>query len=339
MADTTQQKAKQYGRQWQVLIYKPAYTKDANGNAIRDKAHDTAIDVSRLKCIWKTQQSVGTVATLCTLAVYNMNAATEGEVIREGFQISIAAGYKDGQYGEIFSGDIVQVYRNRENGIDYRLEIVALRSTAVFDVNHVRTTLAAGSTPRDTIAAVAKHADTPIEINKVNTTFPETPLPRGKVLFGTVQKYYRDICVEHDASYYTDDDNKLVFRKNSDEIPASKTLVMTPVTGLIGTPQYSDDGIHIKMLMDSRVKLHTLIQIDNEIIQRQPVNIDVSGKGNNTQYPQQQQFDKDGEYEVYSVSHSGDTWGNDWSTSVVGIGRNGRKGLLVSISSTTQTSR
>ena len=48
-------------------------------------------------------------------------------------------------------------------------------------------------------------------------------------------------------------------------------------------------------------------------------------------------FDKDGEYEVLSLTHSGDTWGDDWSTEVVGISRNGRAGLATAVAKPEQT--
>lgn len=328
----------QYLRKWQVLIIKPAYKQDANGNyTIRDLYHDRALDVSDLRCVWKVQQAVGQVVTIGTLVVYNLNAQTESDIILEGSQIYIAAGYQNGQYGEIFSGDIVQIIRNRENGIDYRLEILAMKGK--FDTNYVRSTIAAGATPREVIQYVAKNADTPIEIAKISNTFPETPLPRGKVLFGTAGKYYRDIAVLHDAAYWSDEKNQLVFQKNSDEIPAGSEIVLTPETGLVGTPMYSDDGIHIKMLMDARVKLQTMIKIDNSLIQTQLISINAqSGIGQN-QLPQQTQFDKDGEYQVFSVEHAGDTWGNEWFTSMVGIGRTGRNGLLIPMVSITSTTR
>ena len=122
---------------------------------------------------------------LCTLVVYNMNAATEGSILTEGFQIHIEGGYQEGQYGEIFTGDIVQIFRNLENGVDYRLEIIALKGVLMFDVNYVRATLAAGSTPRAIVQAISDNADTPIGVGEVSQNLTQQALPRGKVLFGT----------------------------------------------------------------------------------------------------------------------------------------------------------
>ncbi|EJP32306.1 hypothetical protein HMPREF1147_1343 [Selenomonas sp. FOBRC9] len=329
-----------YGRKWKILIYKPAYKIDENGSATdeRDPEHDTEMDVSMLKCEFQTKTTTETAVQIGTLVVYNMNAATEKEAIEEGFQISIFGGYEEGQYGEIFTGDIVQIFRNRENGTDYRLEIIAIKGMISLFMNHVRSTIAAGSTPRDVVNAVAGQADKKIGVGEVSEELPAEPLPRGKVLFGTPAKYLRDICTWNDAAYWEGEDGKLTIETVEQEIPEDRVLVLTPNTGLVGTPIYTDQGIQIKMLLDPRVKLRTMIKIDNEIIQRQAIQIDPSsGQQMSDQLPQTAQFDQDGEYQVFSVEHHGDTWGDEWTTSVIGVSRNGRMGLLTTVNGAGQT--
>lgn len=337
---TETRKARLYGRAWQVLIFKPAYTTNDKGEKIRDTEHDISIDVSHLRCTFQTEWKYNTQQTqMGMLVVYNLNAATEGAIIREGFQISISAGYVEGQYGEIFTGDIVQIIRNREDGVDYKLEIIAFRGLMMFQgVNYVRSTLAAGSTSREIVNAVAKSADNPLKIGDVSKNLNQQPLPRGKVLFGTPGKYLRDVCVNNDASYGTDSAGKVTIIRAADEIPESMCLTLTPATGLVGTPQYSDDGIHMQMLLDCRIKLNTLIKIDNEIIKKTVLNFDMTGAGNNQQ-SQLYQFDQDGEYQVCSIIHRGDTWGDTWFTEVIGIGRNGRLGLLTATQNASQSTR
>lgn len=338
--DANTRRGRLYGRKWKITIFKPAYKKDDKGNTVRDTEHDTAVDVSPFRCVFRTEQKLESAHTiLCTLAVYNLNAITEGDILTEGFQISIEGGYSEGQYGEIFTGDIVQAYRNRENGVDYKLEIVALRSSSVFDVNHIRSTVAAGSSPRDVIWTIANDSEKTVGVGEISKDLENGPLPRGKVLFGTPTKYLRDLCVGNGANFWTDDAGKLTVKKVDDEIPADRCLVLTPLTGLVGTPVYSDNGIHIKTLLDPRLKIGVLVKIDNEIIQRQAIKLDAGMSGKNNQLPQQYQFDKDGEYQVASVAHQGDTWGNTWTTDIVGLGRNGRQGLLTATKTKGQSIR
>jgi hypothetical protein len=344
-----------YGRKWKVTIYKPAYktTKSVDGATsitTEDPEHSTAVDVSLLRCVFKVESQIETQVAVCTLEVYNMNPTTEGDIIREGFQVSIEGGYEEGQYGEIFTGDIVQVIRNRENGIDYKLEILALRGSSMFDLNYTKCSIAAGSKPRDIIDALTRNARQTITIGEISPNLSEQTLPRGKVLFGTPSSYLRDLAIGNDAYYWAGEDGSLIVKKISDEIPADQVLVLSPGdpnkdkndkayygTGLIGTPQYGDDGIHIKMLLDCRIKLLSLIKIDNEWIRRSLLSLSVGGGNNNL--AQQSQFDQDGEYQVFKMIHQGDTWGDTWTTEVVGIGRNGRGGLLVSQETAEQTPR
>ena len=325
-----------YGRAWKIVIYK----KGEEGSG-----EDTEMDVSLLRCIFKCQYTMGTASTLGTLIVYNMNVRTEKETIEEGFQIRVEAGYEMGQYGEIFTGDIVQIIRNRENGTDYRLEILAIRSVGVFDVNHVRATIAANSTPRDVVETVAKQADTPIEVGEISEKLPDTPLPRGKVLFGKPSTYLRDICKWNNAWFSQNTDRKLEVHTLTDEIKDDQVLELTPNTGLVGTPKYTDQGINIRMLLDPRVKVTnssgTLIKIDNEIIQRQLISInsnpDQQGKSN--QPDQKSQFDEDGEYMVISVTHSLDTYGDEWTTECNALSRNGKAGLVTAMQNEKQNIR
>jgi hypothetical protein len=327
-----------YGRKWQILIYKPAYKKnEETGENERDPDNDIEINVSDLKCVFKCSYTNGTALTAGTLVVYNMNAATEKEVINEAFQIAIYGGYEQGQYGEIFTGDVVQVIRNRENGIDYRLEILAIRGYQELQMNFVRSSVAANSDARDIVEQVCKASDVKMKTGEVSDLLPKQPLPRGKILFGKPFKYLREIAMNNNAFFQLNSNQEVEVHAMYDEIPENMCLTLTPESGLVGTPKYSDNGIIIKMLLDPRVKVRSMIKIDNALIQRQLLSIDTSMSGKNNQQNQKNVFDEDGEYEVLSVTHSGDTWGDDWSTEVVGISRTGRNTLQTAVSNNTQS--
>ena len=327
-----------YGRKWKICIYKPSYTTNENDEKVRDEDNDTEMDVSLLRCLFKTSYSMETPASqIGTLIVYNMNAATEKATIEEGFQIRVEGGYEQGQYGHIFTGDIIQVIRNREDGIDYRLEILAIRGIGPFDMNHSRATIAANSTPRQVVEAVCKNADEKIQVGNVSENLSEQPLPRGKVIFGTPGKYLRDIAIANNAHFGLNEEDKAEMIVMTDEIPEGSVLKLTPMTGLVGTPRYTDSGIQIKMLLEPRIRIKSLVKIDNEIIQRQLVSVSNTNQGPKANgVNQKTQFDEDGEYQVLSYAHSMDTWGDDWTTEVVAFSRNGRVGLPVMMQTKSQ---
>ena len=324
-----------YGRKWEIYIYKPAYKENDKGEKERDPGHDIQMDLCVLCCLFKTSYVRGTAAQVGTLVVYNMNAATEKATIEEGFQISVYGGYEQGQYGHIFTGDVLQIIRNREDGINYRLEILAMRGVGAFDFNHVRSTIAANSDSREVIQAVCKNADEKIEVGEISENLSKQTLPRGKVLFGTPGKYLRDIAIANNARFGLNDEDKAEVACITDEIPEGKVLYLTPTTGLVGTPKYTDNGIQIKMLLEPRIKIESLVKIDNELIQRQLVSVGSDGKAQ-TGVQQKSQFEESGEYKVISFAHSMDTFGDEWMTEVVGLSQNGRAGLATMMTTPQQ---
>lgn len=316
-----------YGRMWRVLI---------------QHEEEVAIDVSSLRVVFEVKKNALGQPAIAHIMIYNLNPETEAAIIEEGFHVQLEAGYA-AQYGLLFDGDIIQVFRNREDGINYRLEIIAADGKAFLGANYIRTTLAAGSTPRDVVEAAAKLSYYPIEIESISDSLPEIFLPRGKVCFGYPGDILDDVA-RTTESFCQVDNGKLEVRKYTDPIPDDKCLYLTPQTGLVGTPEYTDDGIGIKMLLNPVVQIHGLIKIDNEIIQRVAVNTgqmtapSMSSNGGKAA-DQNSRFDPTGEYEVFSLVHSGDTHGEVWTTEIVGVGRNGRAGLPVMVESAEGTVR
>lgn len=313
---------KLYGRQWRVLIQ----TKEK-----------VALDVSELRCTFTVKKTSTGQPSVCQLIIYNLNAATEANIIKEGFYLLLEAGYP-GQYGLIFSGEIIQVFRNREDGISYRLEVIAVDGSAFLNLNYIRTTMAAGCTPRDVVESVAKISKEKIEIEEVSENLDKSKLPRPKVLFGRPRDYLDNVS-KGNASFYWIENGKLIVRKYSDEVPEDKCIVLTPESGLVGTPEYTDEGIRIVSLLNSRIVINGMIKIDNSIVSQQAVNIPSNAESGGQKVSQQTVFDIDGEYQVYSIVHAGDTHRDTWTTEVIGIGRNGRAGLPLLVDNAQQDVR
>ena len=335
-----------YGRKWLIQVFKPNNStvkeNDKGGSGAGNTTgtnSDIALDVSDLRCIFTAKYDFNAFVSIGTLVIYNLSQKTEKAIIEEGFQISIQAGYEKGQYGEIFTGDIIQVIRNREDGINYKLEILAARSIKDFDWNFVRSSIAANSTPREQIKEVCEKADTKLKSGDISPNISQQPLPRGKIFFGKPFKYLRDIAIHNNAFFGMNAKKEVTMTGVNDEIPEDMVVHLTPESGLVGTPKYTDNGIIIKMLLDARVQPRTLVKIDNSIIQGQLVTIDpqMNATNKNEQRNQKVMFDEDGEYMVLSVTHKGDTWGDEWTTEVVGLSRNGRAPLPTAVSSPEQS--
>ena len=297
------QEAKTFLRKWQVLI-----------SAEGDGANDIALDVSELRCIFTVKYDMSGRA-ICSLQIYNLNPSTEATILRKGYKVTILAGYQQSRYGVIFSGNIIQAFTNRNNGTDYISEIYAINYEAIWQANTIRTNLAAGSEPRETLQAIANNADKPLTFGKITEGLNRQKMPRGEVLFGDVSAFIRDLTFFDDAFDIINANGEIEITKFNDEIPQGMAIDLSPNNGLIGAPIYSDDGIIIPMLLDSRIRIRSLIRIPNNIILRQQANFNFD----NGISSQIDKFESTGEYKIASFTHEGDTYGDIWKTEVIGF--------------------
>ena len=297
------QGAQTFLRKWQVLI-----------SATIEGSNDIALDVSGLRCIFIVKYDMSGRA-VCALQIYNLSPGTEATILKKGYKVTIMAGYQQSRYGVIFSGDIIQTFTNRNNGTDYIAEIFAINYQNIYQANTIRTNLAAGSEPRETLQAIANNADTSLKFGKITEGLNRQKMPRGEVLFGDVKTFVRDLTFFDDAFDIINANGEIEITKFNDTIPEGMALEVTPHNGLIGAPVYSDDGIIIPMLLDSRVKIRSLLKIPNNIILRQQANFDF----NNGVTSQIDKFEATGEYLVASFTHEGDTHGDVWKTEAIGF--------------------
>jgi hypothetical protein len=97
-----------------------------------------------------------------------------------------------------------------------------------------------------------------------------------------------------------------------DNVPTQAGFVYTPTTGLIGTPQQTQNGVQFSVLLDPRIKITNppqCIGIEQAIIQQYPLQL------NDFAWP----LETTGTYIAAVVRHQGDSRGNTWQTDITGL--------------------
>lgn len=299
-------------------------------------------DVSNLRCTFNIEKHRIEPCNYTSVQVYNLNPETESEILKEGARLIIEAGYEgtisynspDGsgkvtneptQYGKIFDGLILQKYRIQESNTDYQLNFVAEDGADFLNQGFLTYSMAQNSSPRQIIQAVASASVPPIQVAQVTTDIKETKLPRGKVMFGKPKDYLRKIAYENNADFYVEDGQLFLLR--STDVPAGSEVVLTPQTGMIGWPQQVNEGVEVTCLLNPRIKLKTVIKIDNSLVRLQ------KAQRGTLVTP----LDQDGMYYVNRITHIGDTRGKDWYTKVIGISTLGAGKAPLLLRSQTQT--
>ena len=209
-----------FGRKYRVIV------SDING---------IGIDVSTLRCTFQIEKSLSETPNYAEIVLYNLSAQTENSIIKEGAKVILEAGYQNPQYGLIFSGDIVQPLRGKEDNTTYTLTLVSQDGDLFYNKGIINASFRAGQTSRDILENMTKQSSNALELGQLSDNLSQTALPRGKALFGLTRDYFRQIAKSEQAAFYINN-NKIEFIKAMDLL-TNEVIQLNGKSGLIGMPE------------------------------------------------------------------------------------------------------
>ena len=122
------------------------------------------INLSQLHAVFNTTAWVSGTPKTLHIRVYNVNPQTMLQVQNEGGQVVLQAGY-EGQYGIIFSGQIIQIRFGRENAVDSFFDITATDGDMFYTQGFISTTVSPELTGfNNRIFSIAGNTSTPINV-------------------------------------------------------------------------------------------------------------------------------------------------------------------------------
>lgn len=273
-----------------------------------------AVDLSELRFRFDVRRGDLQTPNSARIRVYNVSKQTAQRIEREFTRLVLQAGYP-GNYGIIFDGTVKQVRRGRESQTDTYLDITAADGDSAYNFAVVNTTLAAGSTAADHVAAACT-AMNPYGVSQgYLPELPKNPLPRGKVMFGMAREFMR-WTARTTQTVWSIQDGKVIMVPETSYMPG-EIPVITSETGMVGLPEQTQNGITIKMLLNPSVKIGRLIQIDNASVQRYEYSLSTGQQAQNQRIEEQAKLQDDGYYYVMIAEHHGDTRGNEYYTEVI----------------------
>lgn len=275
-----------------------------------DSSSRSELDLSRLKCLFSVEENSMRATKTAALKIYNVNTITENFILRKGDTLKIEAGYEsEGRYGLIFTGDIIQTISNWE-GLDFALEIFAVSGQGLFDTNFIRGQCSSSS-PREALNLVAQKAEIPFEFGTISENTEKNKLPRAKAFFGSVKTIIENFARRNGLYIVLDNENKVNILGNGDFLGKNEALILDFQSGIKEAPVLGDDGVKVKMLLEPRLKLFDRVKLAENIIARQFSNAYAGNPSLNMK------IDPEGIYRIFSVKHSGDTYGDIWETEII----------------------
>ncbi len=287
--------AEQFGRACSLIV------EDAVGRGL---------DLSELHVKFTVKRSDTMTPNVADIRVYNVEEETALRIRKEFKTVILQAGY-EGNFGVIFRGNIKQVILGRESATDTFIDIIAGDGDRAYNFAVVNATIAAGATQQDqVVASIQAMAGKGVDAGHLGT-FPTSQLPRGKVMYGNARNYLRD-AAETSDKVWSIQDEKVTFVPKKSYLPGER-VVITSKTGMIGTPQQTNEGVNVKCLLNPNIRIATRVQLDNRSIQQFKINLSIPNSPANIPAP----LTADGVYYVLVVEHQGDNRGIEWYSNLI----------------------
>lgn len=294
-------------------------------------AGDDGLDLSELRFKFVIRQSDEESPNTATIRVYNLSDDTmrkiTGRAPVEYTRVILQAGYEYSAFGVIFDGTIKQFRKGRENATDKYLDILAAMGDIEYNFGVCNSTLAAGSTHEDRLKAIA--AGMGLDVGQVTPLNTGGVLPRGKVLWGMGRALMRCEAATRGATWSVQN-GKVDVVSLTGYLPG-EAVVLSALTGMVGIPEQTDQGIRVRCLLNPKLRIGGLVQIDNASI-NQTMQADLRASGfESRELPggAQLAYDRnaglqflasvasDGFYRVYVVEYAGDTRGKEWYSDII----------------------
>ncbi len=285
------------------------------------------IDLSQFRIVFRVENANFESPNTAVIRVYNLSKETVNKVRNEYSQVVLYAGYTDqgqlkGNFGIIFQGTIKQFRIGKEDNKNTYLDVLAADGDLGYNYGVVNATLSKGQTARQQVDTIVKAMPgTTLGYMPENLQFDAQHIPniRGSVLFGLGRAKLRNIANTLNATWSIQQ-GKVSVIPNESYLPGEAVEINT-LTGMIGVPEQTDEGIKVRMLLNPRLRIGGLVKLnDTEIAQMMEQN---PNSASPIPYNQWAGFyynapiSKDGTYAAYVIEHEGDTRGTPWYSNLI----------------------
>ena len=297
-----------------------------------DGTNTEAIDLSDFRVKFQVSQAVVGKPTTAEILVYNVAQSTVDRIAvptnklvkAKRLKVILEAGYQD-EHAVIFQGDLWWKSTGRETETDTFMRLIAATGDRAHQYAVVNASIPKGATQAQVFGVVAQSlADKGVTAKGIPVEMATvTKLPRGKVLYSMSRDAMQGLADVNNFMWGYGSNGLIAIPKDPVYRKGEDVIVLNARTGMIGRPTMTVNGLELQCLLNPRIDVGSLIQIDNSSIQRSA--IDTSDKAilERADRTSSDAFvSADGLYRVYSRQFVGDTRGNEWYAKIIAFGVN-----------------
>ena len=264
-------------------------------------------DYRPLQIQFMIDQSPNAMRAKAEITLYGLNRESRKAVYEQGRKMTLTAGWPE-KHGVIFIGSLENVELGR-SGPDTFIKIFGNSVTESWREATISQTFGRNTPQKDIIRAVAETFSLPVDF--VGDFDSLTPALLGK----TVDKessiaVMNGMARSFDFTWQINNGRTVIVKGGASN--EGEPIAYKPTNGIIGTPEITDKGVNIDVLLNPFVRPYDTYTVESETGA-----ISVSGV-----YYKRRDFPKtNGESinRVVSMVHEGDFYGDIWQTKLEGM--------------------
>ncbi|WP_299232567.1 hypothetical protein [uncultured Halomonas sp.] len=244
---------------------------------------------------------VNSPLALAQITVYGLGRESRRDLYKRYDLVRLTAGYRD-KFAMIFDGEIYNVAVGRD-GPETFVTLHCRSMGERYDNAYINRTWGNNTPPRDVITDVAATLADAVELVGDFDKLPK--MLNGETLSTGSKQAMRSLAQRYDLTWHIDSAGTLVVAMPDAVRNEQPVARIAADTGMIGSPTITQRGIDVRSTMRSDIQPSDVIVVENttgELAFSNPTGArfsDTIGTG---------------AYQVIGVTHSGDTYADDWST-------------------------
>lgn len=252
---------------------------------------------------FRIDQSPNATHALAEITLFGLSRESRQSIYREFDVVRLTAGYGDG-YGVIFEGNINNVAIGRD-GPESMVKLFCQSGADVWGAAYINRSFGPNTPQVDIIRAVAETFGRSVEFVGDLSVLPRAI--KGRTLSQDSKSAMDQLARSFGFSWLVSG-SKTVVLKDGATWPGAKPFAYSAATGLVGSPEITDKGVDITVLLNPFVRPWDRFQLEAVTGEAAYAGI----------YTQTRALIPRGEFQVVDLVHEGDFYGGKWATKISG---------------------
>lgn len=276
-----------YRRRWELLVDDQLLVEQTDERQFRI-TFDISIDF-------------GGANSYADIALYNLSYDTSSRV-KKGSVLTLRAGYPD-TIDTIFVGEIQNIFRERQ-GASVVARYICRATTRKTVINQ---TFGAGARITDLIKACTESMGYPALVEE--SQFADVPVyAGGYTLSGDPRTYLDTLARAHGFDYAIENSRIVVVRKGFAR--RAPIFDVSQFTGMEGIPEISEVGANVTMRLSPKLRIGGQVNIESTL---------KTFNFSSVYFVDVPETAGTGLYKILRITHTGDSYGDSWSSRVEGV--------------------